>query len=142
MVTLQISHGQKLFKLPYHDKVNGAFALIMLERLVRNQEALKLPSKDNFWAVVVAQLAEQSAPKPEDLGSNPTIDDNIYLLLTVEKGKVLKKRLGILKNGPQKTTLVVSLINWQTCGISSTNYLCKKDYKRSICTFISQNKCT
>ena len=62
MVTLQISHGQKLFKLPYNDKVNGAFALIMLERLVRNQEALKLPSKDNFWAVVVAQLAEQSAP--------------------------------------------------------------------------------
>lgn len=102
MVTLQISHGQKLFKLPYNDKVNGAFALIMLERLVRNQEALKLPSKDNFWAVVVAQLAEQSAPKPEDLGSNPTIDDNIYLLLTVEKGKVLKKRLGILKKWPSK----------------------------------------
>ena len=32
-----------------------------------------------LWAVVVAQLVEQSLPKPEVRGSNPVIGKNLFL---------------------------------------------------------------
>ena len=53
-----------------------------------------------IWAVVVAQLAEQSLPTPEICGSNPDIGNknivNIFICqLQSRKDKIKKKRPGM-----------------------------------------------
>ena len=56
-----------------------------------------------IWAVVVAQLVEQSLPIPEVGGSNPVIGKKLYWTFTVnciDNTKIKRKRTGIahLKN--------------------------------------------
>ena len=53
---------------------------------------------DDDWAVVVAQLVEQSLPTPEGRGSNPVIGKNLMLDVYVQqflKTKIKKKEPGI-----------------------------------------------
>ena len=63
-----------------------------------------LKQKIETWAVVVAQLVEQSLPIIEVRGSNPVIGKKLYWIFTVnciEKTKMKKKRPGMahfLKN--------------------------------------------
>ena len=46
-------------------------------------------------AVVVAQLAEQSLPTSEILGSNPDIGEILCTKCTIENTKINQKRLGM-----------------------------------------------
>ena len=52
---------------------------------LQHQPSLKTssPLVEQSWAVVVAQLVEQSLPIPEIRGSNPVIGKKIYLIFTV-----------------------------------------------------------
>ena len=81
----------------------------------------------NAWAVVVAQLVKWLLPIPEIFGSNPVIGKILfwtYLLLTVEKTKINKKRPGMyhLKTNVTALNSYLILISW-TSNVNATKFI-------------------
>ena len=80
------------------------FALVCaLDITLKQLKCYSIFDGNHVWAVVVAQLVEQSLPIPEVCGSNPVISKNLYLYWTflftvnwvLKRRKIKKKRPGV-----------------------------------------------
>ena len=89
------------------------FALVCaLDITLKQLKCYSIFDGNHVWAVVVAQLVEQSLPIPEVRGSNPVIGKKLFTYLTfvccqlcIEKTKIREKEAG---NGPFLKKVIIS----------------------------------